>query len=110
MTHTLILLRHGNSEWNQKNLFTGWVDVGLTEQGRGEAARAGELIAAFDKQPDVLYTSLLKRAIHTANIALEVADLGCPLSVRGDSTNVTMARCKAKTKRRLLKSLAKRSS
>ncbi|MGZ0211787.1 MAG: phosphoglyceromutase [Actinomycetales bacterium] len=75
MTHTLILLRHGNSEWNQKNLFTGWVDVGLTEQGRGEAARAGELIAAFDKQPDVLYTSLLKRAIHTANIALEVADL-----------------------------------
>ncbi|MGV8857852.1 phosphoglyceromutase [Rhodoglobus sp.] len=75
MTHTLILLRHGNSEWNQKNLFTGWVDVGLTDQGRGEANRAGEMIAAFDKQPDVLYTSLLKRAIHTANIALEVADL-----------------------------------
>jgi len=75
MTHTLILLRHGNSEWNQKNLFTGWVDVGLTDQGRGEATRAGEMIAAFDKQPDVLYTSLLKRAIHTANIALQVADL-----------------------------------
>ncbi|WP_010203601.1 phosphoglyceromutase [Salinibacterium sp. PAMC 21357] len=75
MTHTLILLRHGNSEWNQKNLFTGWVDVGLTDQGRAEATRAGELIAAFEKQPDVQYTSLLKRAIHTANIALQVADL-----------------------------------
>ncbi|MGV8912644.1 MAG: phosphoglyceromutase [Rhodoglobus sp.] len=75
MTHTLILLRHGNSEWNQKNLFTGWVDVGLTDQGREEATRAGEMIAAFEKQPDVLYTSLLKRAIHTANIALQVADL-----------------------------------
>ncbi|EAR24945.1 phosphoglyceromutase [marine actinobacterium PHSC20C1] len=75
MTHTLILLRHGNSEWNQKNLFTGWVDVGLTDQGRTEATRAGELIAAFEKQPDVQYTSLLKRAIHTANIALQVADL-----------------------------------
>jgi 2,3-bisphosphoglycerate-dependent phosphoglycerate mutase len=75
MTYTLILLRHGNSEWNQKNLFTGWVDVGLTDQGRTEATRAGELIAAFEKQPDVQYTSLLKRAIHTANIALEVADL-----------------------------------
>lgn len=75
MTHTLILLRHGNSEWNQKNLFTGWVDVGLTDQGRTEANRAGELIAAFEKQPDIQYTSLLKRAIHTANIALQVADL-----------------------------------
>ncbi|MGV8852263.1 MAG: phosphoglyceromutase [Rhodoglobus sp.] len=75
MTHTLILLRHGNSDWNQKNLFTGWVDVGLTDQGREEATRAGEMIAAFEKQPDVLYTSLLKRAIHTANIALQVADL-----------------------------------
>jgi len=75
MTHTLILLRHGNSEWNQKNLFTGWVDVGLTDQGREEANRAGELIAAFEKQPDLQYTSLLKRAIHTANIALQVADL-----------------------------------
>jgi len=75
MTHTLILLRHGNSEWNQKNLFTGWVDVGLTDQGREEANRAGELIAAFEKQPDVQYTSLLKRAIHTANIAMQVADL-----------------------------------
>lgn len=74
MTHTLILLRHGQSEWNLKNLFTGWVDVGLTEQGRAEAARAGELIAEFEPKPDILYTSVLKRAIHTANLALASAD------------------------------------
>ena len=75
MTQTLILLRHGHSVWNEKNIFTGWVDVGLTERGRAEARRAGELIAASGLAPRVLYTSLLKRAIHTANIALEVADL-----------------------------------
>ena len=75
MTHTLILLRHGHSVWNEKGIFTGWVDVGLTEQGKAEARRAGELIAASGLQPRMQYTSLLKRAIHTANIALEVADL-----------------------------------
>ena len=75
MTHTLILLRHGESEWNQKNLFTGWVDVGLTDQGRAEARRAGELIRQSGLEPRVLHTSLLKRAIHTANIALEEAGL-----------------------------------
>ncbi|MHB1172021.1 MAG: phosphoglyceromutase [Lacisediminihabitans sp.] len=74
MTHTLILLRHGSSEWNQKNLFTGWVDVDLTEQGRAEAKRAGELLKESGILPDIQYTSVLKRAIHTANIALEVAD------------------------------------
>ncbi|MFM6974536.1 MAG: phosphoglyceromutase [Agromyces sp.] len=74
MTYTLVLLRHGNSEWNQKNLFTGWVDVRLTEQGRGEAARAGELLAEAGILPDVLHTSVLSRAIQTANIALETAD------------------------------------
>jgi len=73
-THTLILLRHGNSEWNQKNLFTGWVDVHLTEQGIAEAKRAGELLTAAHLLPDVLYTSLLSRAIQTANLALDVAD------------------------------------
>ncbi len=73
MPHTLILLRHGQSEWNLTNLFTGWVDVGLTEQGRREAARAGELLASFAERPDVVFTSVLKRAIHTANLALEVA-------------------------------------
>ncbi|MCU1506538.1 MAG: 2,3-bisphosphoglycerate-dependent phosphoglycerate mutase [Microbacteriaceae bacterium] len=74
MTYTLILLRHGNSDWNQKNLFTGWVDVGLSDQGRDEARRAGELLKESGILPDVQYTSVLKRAIHTANIALEVAD------------------------------------
>jgi 2,3-bisphosphoglycerate-dependent phosphoglycerate mutase len=74
MTHTLILLRHGQSEWNQKNLFTGWVDVRLTEKGRGEAAAAGTLLAEADMLPDVLHTSLLSRAIQTANLTLETAD------------------------------------
>lgn len=74
MTYTLILLRHGNSDWNTKNLFTGWVDVDLSEQGRAEARRAGELIADSGLLPDIQYTSMLKRAIHTADIALDVAD------------------------------------
>ena len=74
--HTLILLRHGNSIWNQKNLFTGWVDVDLSDQGRQEAKRAGELLAESGLEPDPLYTSLLKRAINTANIALDIADCG----------------------------------
>ncbi|HEY1106100.1 phosphoglyceromutase [Agromyces endophyticus] len=74
MPHTLVLLRHGNSEWNQKNLFTGWVDVRLSELGRTEAARAGELLRESGLLPDVLHTSVLTRAIQTANIALDVAD------------------------------------
>ena len=75
MTYQLILLRHGNSEWNKKNLFTGWVDVGLTEQGKAEAKRAGELLRESGLAPRVLFTSRLKRAIHTAEIALAEADL-----------------------------------
>jgi 2,3-bisphosphoglycerate-dependent phosphoglycerate mutase len=74
MTSTLILLRHGNSDWNQRNLFTGWVDVRLSEQGIAEATRAGELLAESGLKPDILYTSVLTRAIQTANLALEVAD------------------------------------
>lgn len=74
MTHTLILLRHGQSEWNEKNLFTGWVDVRLTDLGKREAARAGELLAAEGLHPDILFTSVLSRAIQTANIALDTAD------------------------------------
>jgi bisphosphoglycerate-dependent phosphoglycerate mutase family 1 len=74
MTYTLILLRHGNSDWNQKNLFTGWVDVRLSDQGVDEAKRAGELLAASGLKPEILYTSVLTRAIQTANLALEVAD------------------------------------
>ncbi|WP_296630437.1 phosphoglyceromutase [Rhodoluna sp.] len=72
--YTLILLRHGNSDWNQKNLFTGWVDVDLSDQGREEAKRAGELLAESGLKPDLLYTSRLKRAINTAHIALSAAD------------------------------------
>ena len=74
MTHTLILLRHGHSDWNEKNLFTGWVDCRLSEKGLREAARAGELMVAKGILPDVVYTSLLSRAIQTANIALDAAD------------------------------------
>ncbi|SCX26473.1 phosphoglyceromutase [Mycolicibacterium fluoranthenivorans] len=70
----LILLRHGESQWNEKNLFTGWVDVDLTDKGRAQAVRGGELLAEQGVLPDVLYTSLLRRAIITANLALEAAD------------------------------------
>ncbi|MEL0260701.1 MAG: phosphoglyceromutase [Aquiluna sp.] len=74
MTYDLILLRHGNSVWNQKNLFTGWVDVDLSDQGRQEAKRAGELLGDKKLLPDLLYTSVLKRAINTAHIALDQID------------------------------------
>jgi 2,3-bisphosphoglycerate-dependent phosphoglycerate mutase len=70
MSYKLILLRHGESEWNAKNLFTGWVDVELSEKGLVEAARGGQLLKEADLLPDVLHTSLLKRAIDTADIAL----------------------------------------
>jgi len=70
----LILVRHGESQWNEKNLFTGWVDVDLNAKGLAEATRAGELLNEAGILPDVLHTSLLRRAIKTANIALDVAD------------------------------------
>ena len=73
-TATLVLLRHGESDWNALNLFTGWVDVGLTEKGRAEAVRSGELMTEHDLLPDVLYTSLLRRAITTAHLTLDAAD------------------------------------
>ncbi len=68
---TLILLRHGESDWNKKNLFTGWVDVDLSPTGEDEAHRGGELLRDAGLLPDVLHTSLLRRAIHTANITLD---------------------------------------
>ncbi|MDV8021755.1 phosphoglyceromutase [Rhodococcus sp. IEGM 1330] len=71
---TLILLRHGESEWNASNQFTGWVDVRLTEKGEAEGKRAGQLLAEAGILPDLLYTSLLRRAISTANLALDAAD------------------------------------
>jgi len=74
MTLNLILLRHGESEWNAKNLFTGWVDVRLSAKGEGEAKRGGELLRERGLLPDIVHTSLLRRAIQTANIALDNCD------------------------------------
>ncbi|MGH3917024.1 MAG: phosphoglyceromutase [Pseudonocardiaceae bacterium] len=71
---TLVLLRHGESEWNAKNLFTGWMDVPLSAKGEGEALRGGTLMREAGLLPDVVHTSLLRRAINTANLALDVAD------------------------------------
>jgi len=74
MHFRLVLLRHGESDWNAKNLFTGWVDVDLTERGRAEAQTGGELIDGRDLLPDVLHTSVLRRAIRTAEISLHAAE------------------------------------
>jgi 2,3-bisphosphoglycerate-dependent phosphoglycerate mutase len=71
---TLVLLRHGESEWNSKNLFTGWVDVDLTEKGRAEAVRGGELLVEAGLLPDIVHTSLQRRAITTAHLSLDAAD------------------------------------
>jgi 2,3-bisphosphoglycerate-dependent phosphoglycerate mutase len=73
-TGTLVLLRHGESEWNAKNLFTGWVDVGLSAKGEAEARHGGELLREAGLRPDVVHTSVLRRAIRTAEIALEAAE------------------------------------
>lgn len=70
----LVLVRHGQSTWNEKNLFTGWVDVRLSEVGQKEAKRAGELLKEKNIVGDVVHTSKLSRAIQTANIALDAAD------------------------------------
>ncbi len=72
--HPLVLLRHGESEWNAKNLFTGWVDVPLSERGRQEAVRAGELLSDRRLLPDVVHTSVLRRAIQTAGLCLDVTE------------------------------------
>ena len=74
MNAKLILVRHGQSIYNQKNLFTGWTDVPLTPKGIEEAQTVGRILKAHDLYPDICFTSWLKRAIHTANIAL--AELG----------------------------------
>ena len=74
MTKKLILLRHGESEWNALNLFTGWVDVRLSEKGIGEAKRGGQLLKERGLLPDIVHTSLLRRAIHTSQLALDEAD------------------------------------
>ena len=74
MTYPLVLLRHGHSTWNAKNLFTGWVDVGLNEQGVAEAERGAEMLRDAGIAPDVSHTSVLRRAIRTAEIVLDGID------------------------------------
>ena len=74
MTSQLILLRHGESEWNAKNLFTGWVDVRLSEKGQAEAKRGGQLLKERGLLPNIVHTSLLRRAIITSQIALDECD------------------------------------
>ena len=73
-TYRLVLLRHGESTWNAEGLFTGWVDVPLSERGAAEAGRGGTLLAEQDLLPDIVHTSLLRRAIQTANATLDVAE------------------------------------
>ena len=72
---TLVLLRHGESAWNAEGRFTGWVDVGLSERGYAEAEHAGTLIDGSGLRPDIVHTSVLTRAIQTANATLGTADL-----------------------------------
>lgn len=73
-THTLVLLRHGESQWNKENRFTGWKDVDLSDTGKAEAANAGQLLKAEGLLPDIAFTSVLKRAIRTLWIALDQMD------------------------------------
>ena len=74
MSHQLVLLRHGESIWNLENLFTGWTDVDLSEAGKEEAREAGRLFKEQGYEFDICYTSYLKRAIHTLNLALAEMD------------------------------------
>ncbi len=81
MSSTLVILRHGQSEWNHLNLFTGWVDVDLTEQGRAEAVAAGRVMAAEGLRFDASHTSVQLRAVRTANLALdELGQLWLPVT------------------------------
>jgi 2,3-bisphosphoglycerate-dependent phosphoglycerate mutase len=89
MAGTLILVRHGQSEWNLKNLFTGWKNPGLTEQGIAEARKAGQTIKKAGLEPTVFFTSALTRAQHTLDLILE--ELGL--------TEVTITRSKALNER-----------
>jgi 2,3-bisphosphoglycerate-dependent phosphoglycerate mutase len=87
MERLLVMVRHGQSEWNLKNLFTGWRDVGLTEQGEAEAHAAGKKLKAKGLQFDVAYTSALKRAQHTLDIMLgELGQKGLP-TIRDQALN-----------------------
>ena len=73
--YKLVLLRHGESEWNKENRFTGWTDVDLSEKGKQEAKKAGQLMKEAGLDFDIAYTSVLKRAIRTLNLATDEMDL-----------------------------------
>ncbi|MGN6763654.1 MAG: 2,3-bisphosphoglycerate-dependent phosphoglycerate mutase [Rhizobiaceae bacterium] len=87
MPRTLVLVRHGQSEWNLKNLFTGWRDVGLTDKGREEARAAGEKLKARGLKFDVAYTSALTRAQKTCGIILDVLGQGGLQTIRDQALN-----------------------
>ena len=83
----LTLVRHGQSEWNKKNLFTGWENPGLTDQGLSEARETGLALKAGGLKYDYLYTSVLDRAIHTANIILDALDVREIKTIRNMALN-----------------------
>jgi 2,3-bisphosphoglycerate-dependent phosphoglycerate mutase len=87
MSGTLVLVRHGQSEWNLKNLFTGWRDVGLTEQGHAEARKAGSLLAARGLRFDIAYTSVLSRAQVTCRHILDAVGQADLTTVRDQALN-----------------------
>jgi len=87
MSGTLVLVRHGQSEWNLKNLFTGWKDPDLTELGVEEARRAGELLAARGMRFDVAFTSVLLRAQHTCSIILDGVGQSGLETIRDEALN-----------------------
>ena len=89
----IVLLRHGESIWNKENLFTGWYDIDLSDQGKVEARKAGEVLKAEGFTFDVAFTSVLKRAIRTLWFALdELTSCGSPSRSRGSSTSATTGR------------------
>lgn len=91
----LVLVRHGESQWNKENRFTGWYDVDLSEKGVSEAKAAGKLLKEEGFSFDFAYTSVLKRAIHTLwNVLDELDQACCRWKNHGNSMNVTMARCR----------------
>jgi 2,3-bisphosphoglycerate-dependent phosphoglycerate mutase len=87
MSRTLVLVRHGQSEWNLKNLFTGWRDVDLTEQGVAEAKAAGEKLKALGLKFDIAFTSALKRAQRTCRIILDEVGQGDLRTIRDQALN-----------------------
>lgn len=102
--YNLVLLRHGLSQWNEKDLFTGWVDIELSKKGKEEAVRAGQLLNKQCIKPDIVYTSLLKRSIMTANIILSNLDrLWIPLIKTIDLNERHYGNLQGKNKNSILK-------